>query len=143
MKIVCGGVIALLLFLVLTGGGPALAAGSAGPATAPTGQVTLASQARWVNPVAINVEVSWQCSDRFVAVLRIEVAQQPTLIVPTRGVAHRAVVCDAQAHSAAVTVHALLGTFQLGDAFGVASLTLLHGPPETFTDERPLQIVAR
>jgi hypothetical protein len=135
------GVTALLL-LVSAGSASASAAGPGNSSAAISGQVTLGSQARWVSPVAINVQVSWECSDRFVAVLSIEVVQPSTLVVPTKGFAQRAVVCDGQPHTAAVTVHALVGTFQW-DASGAATLTVLHGPPATFTDERPLQIVAR
>lgn len=136
-KMIRAFVVMALLLAAASGGSIAGAAGPPGSSAAVTGEVTLDSQAQWVSPVAINVGLTWQCSEG-VAILRVDVVQQSTT-----GLAKRAVVCDGARHPAAVTVHSLVGTFQLGDATATATLTVLQGPPASFSDQRTIQIVAR
>lgn len=113
-----------------------------GPSTAVTGEVRLGSTAVFQNALTIAVQVTWQCSGGSVATVGVEVEQE-SAFVTTQGVGRRVVVCDGQQHVSAVTVRAFVGTFQVGNASAIATLSALLDPQVAASDQKEIRIVLR
>lgn len=134
---------ALVVAATFAGAGFAASSAHATPpadTAAVTGQVTIAPEARLVSPLAINTQVAWQCSAGSVAILRVGVVQDSGLVLRTIGFARRVVLCDGAEHPTVVTVRALTGTFQPGEAAAMAALTVVGAPPATFSDHKTIRI---